>query len=80
MRVPLFTLCLQFALHILWPRPRRYAGLRDKLHTQEEKERKSEMGWGGCKKKTGGEEKWEGREERDNPRHSNAIIVCIWNW
>ncbi len=32
--VALFTLCLQFAFHILQPRPRRYAGLRDKLNTQ----------------------------------------------
>lgn len=60
MHVPLFTLCLQFALHILRPRPRRYAGLRDKSHTQKGRERQvggvarkryGEMrrvrGWGG---------------------------------
>lgn len=42
MHVPLFTLCLQFALHILWPRPRRYAGLRDKSHTQKGREREKD--------------------------------------
>lgn len=78
MHVPLFTLCLQFALHILRPRPRRYAGLEDKSHTQKGREREKDSGGGD------GEEKiW--REERGvcwgaNPLHSNAIMVCIWSW
>lgn len=40
--VALFTLCLQFAFHILQPRPRRYAGLRDKSHTQKKGEKNGE--------------------------------------
>lgn len=60
MHVPLFTLCLQFALHILRPRPRRYAGLRDKSHTQKGREREKDRGggWQGkdTKKREGGGE------------------------
>ena len=46
--VALFTLSLQFALHILQAAPRRYAGLGDKSHTQKRK-KKSRRG----KKKKG---------------------------
>lgn len=54
MHVPLFTLCLQFAFHILRPRPRCYAGLRDKSHTQKGRERESERwGGGGVRKRYG---------------------------
>lgn len=64
MHVPLFTLCLQFALHILRPRPRRYAGLRDKSHTQKgkRKERKTEVGV--AEEKIVWEEKREGRAKK----------------
>lgn len=59
MHVPLFTLCLQFALHILRPRPRRYAGLRDKSHTQKGREREKDRG-GGVSSKRYGETRREG--------------------
>jgi len=56
------TFCLQFALHILRPRPRRYAGLRDKSHTQKGRESEKDRGGGegGGKDTERGEERREG--------------------
>ncbi|GAA6108434.1 uncharacterized [Tachysurus ichikawai] len=59
--VALFTLNLQFALHILQPRPRRHAGLRDKSHSP---------------KKKGREKKME-RGAKSLTLHSNAIIAAF---